>query len=330
MEKKLHRRISRSQLINIILIVVLILLVGFGYLYYKQKNIVTAVKQAVPTLSNVPNQPDYLFTIYGADNGFMDRPLSTFVWDNKIFVADSWHGRVMVFDYNGKYIQSIGGRGKFKGALTSPSEVTVYNNQLYVADYDLGKVAIYSLNGEFKGYFAENVFKSPLNIKSVGDKIYVFDTLPQKMYILDSGGKVLTSFGGKGSDNGKLYFANGFDVDKEGNIYVADSNNFRIQIFTPDGKVKQVWKSDKMDNSDGYTIPRGIAFDNKGMLWTANNLAAGFSVTDINSGKRLALFGQGESQEDNLTLPTSVFIDQNNRLYVSELGGNRVLVYQIK
>lgn len=325
----MNKRISRSQMLNIVLLIVLLILVAFGYLYYKKTSIVSVVSNTLPTLSNVPKQPDYLFTIYGQENNFLDHPRSTFVWNNKIYVADTWHGRIVVFDYNGKYVDNIGGRGNFAGAMKSPSEVAVYNNHLYVADYDLGKVGIYTLDGVFAGYFAEKVLKMPSNIKVFGDKFYIFDSAPQKLYVLDSSGKVLQSFGGKGTEPGRFYFANGVNVDEDGNIYVADSNNFRIQIFTPDGKVKSVWKSDKKDNADGYTIPRGIAFDRKGYIWTAHNLAGGVSVTDP-AGKRLALFIQGESQEDMLTLPTSVFIDENNRLYVAEFGGNRILVYQIQ
>lgn len=326
--KGLNRRLTRSQLLNIILAVILILLIIFGYLYYKKTSIGTVVNQVVPSVSNVPRL-EYLFTIYGPENNFLDYPQSAFVWDKKIYVADTQNSRVMVFDYTGKFIRSFGGRGKFRGSMQTPSEVAVFNNQLYVADYYLGKIGIYTSNGDFIGYLAEKLFKLPLNIKVVGDKFYVFDSGPQKVYVLDSNGKVLRSIGGEGREPGKFYFANGINVDKDGNIYVADSNNFRIQVLTPDGKVKAVWKSNKKDNSDGYTVPRGIAFDRRGLIWTANNLAGGVSATDPD-GKRLALLAGGESGEDSLTLPNSVFIDENNRLYVPEFGGNRVLVYQIK
>lgn len=325
----MNKSITKSQLLNIVLIVMLVIVAGFGYLYYKKTNIVTAINQVVPTVSDTPQQPDYLFSIYGSDNDFFDHPRSITVWDSKIYVADTLHGRVMVFDYNGKYLQTIGGRGKFAGAMRMPSEIAVFNNQLYVTDYELGKIGIYTLNGNFIGYFAEKVFKSPLNIKVAGDKFYVLDSLPQKIYILDPKGNILKSFGNQGGKQGELYFADGINVDKDGNIYVADSNNFRIQVFTPDGKAKAVWKSDKKDNSDGYTVPRGIAFDQKGYIYTANGLAGGVTVSD-SSGKRLALFTQGESRDDTLTLPNSVFIDENNKLYITEYGRSRILVYQIK
>lgn len=323
------KTISRSKLLNIVLLLILMLLVIFGYFYYKQTNVVTAIKQVVPAVSDVPERPQYLFTIYGPPGEFFDRPNSVNVTDNKIYVADGWNGRVVVFDYNGKFIRKIGGRGNFQGAMKMPGEVAVYNNQMYVADYQLGKVLVYTLDGNFIGYFAEKVFRSPLNIKVVNDKFYVFDTISQKFYILDSTGKVIKSFGSQGKEKGKFYFAWGFNLDKDGNIYIADSNNFRIQVFNPDGSFKAIWSGTKKDNSDGYTIPRGIAFDKKGNLWTANNLAGGVTATSP-AGKRLALFTNGESDEDTMTLPQSVFIDGNNRLYVPELGGNRVLVYQLQ
>ncbi len=327
-DKITKKRITKSQVLNIVLITVIIIGAVFGYLYYKKTNIVTAVRQVVPAVDPVPRL-EYQFSIYGPTADFLNNPQATIVWDNNIYVADTVNSRVMVFDYTGSFVRQIGGRGDFPGAMVGPTDMGVYNNNLYVADYELGKVSIYSLNGEFIGYFAEDTLKGPSGIKIVGDTFYIFDSISQKVFILDTTGKVLNSFGGKGSEPGQFYYAKGITVDEAGNIYVADSNNFRLQVFTPDGKEKAVWKSDQPDNAGGYTIPRGVAIDKQGNVWTANLLASGVSVTD-SSGKRLALFTQGESAEDSMVLPTGVFVDENNRLYVTELGKSRILIYDIR
>ena len=322
------KRITKSQVLNIILVTVIVIGAVFGYLYYKKTNIVTAIRQVVPAVDPVPRL-EYQFSIYGPTADFLNNPQGTIVWNNNIYVADTVNSRVMVFDYTGSFIRQIGGRGNFAGAMVGPTDMGIYNNNLYVADYELGKIGIYSLTGEFIDYFAEANLKGPSGIKVVGDRFYVFDSISQEVFILDSTGKVLNSFGGKGSEPGQFYYAKGINVDGEGNIYVADSNNFRLQVFTPEGQEKAVWKSDQPDNAGGYTIPRGVAIDKQGNVWTANLLASGVSVTDP-SGERLALYNQGESAEDSMTLPTGVFVDDNNRLYISELGKSRILVYDIR
>jgi len=54
--------------------------------------------------------------------------------------------------------------------------------------------------------------------------------------VFDSQGTFLLKFGtlGAGCD-GCLYNPVGVAVDATGNIYVADANNNRIQVFAPDG-----------------------------------------------------------------------------------------------
>lgn len=48
-------------------------------------------------------------------------------------------------------------------------------------------------------------------------------------------GRVLSSFGSEGSDEGQFKFPRGVAVDEQGYIVVADSGNNRIQIFSPEG-----------------------------------------------------------------------------------------------
>ncbi|TLN14703.1 hypothetical protein FDZ74_08885, partial [bacterium] len=187
---------------------------------------------------------------------------------------------------------------------------------------------IYTREGEFVGYFAESAVEQPVSILYKDNKFYIFDVRPHQVKVLDTAGKLLLSFGGRGIEPGKFKEPIGLNVDKDGNIYVPDSNNFRVQVFTPQGKLKKVWQGQGKENVDGYTVPRGISFDSKGFVWIANTLAGGVSVSDA-GGKRLALFAEGESENDSMTLPTSTFIDGNNRLYVTTHGDHRVLVYQI-
>ena len=61
----------------------------------------------------------------------------------------------------------------------------------------------------------------------------------------------LTKFGGKGSNDGKLSTPHSIDIDKEGNVYVTDTGNDRIQKYALDGKFILQWGEEGlgMDNS---------------------------------------------------------------------------------
>src|SRR5687768_7238443 len=51
----------------------------------------------------------------------------------------------------------------------------------------------------------------------------------------------LTKFGGKESNSGELSSPHSIDIDKEGNVYVTDTGNDRIQKYNLDGKFILKW-----------------------------------------------------------------------------------------
>jgi DNA-binding beta-propeller fold protein YncE len=51
----------------------------------------------------------------------------------------------------------------------------------------------------------------------------------------------LTKFGGKESNSGGLSAPHSIDIDKEGNVYVTDTGNDRIQKYNLDGKFILQW-----------------------------------------------------------------------------------------
>lgn len=328
MEKVAGTKIKLSSLLNIVLLIALVSVIFFGWLYYRQLSVVDVVKQAAPVRDDGPPKPEFLYSIYGPSDDRLLRPTSVIVDGNRIYVADTGRARIITFDYNGKYLTQFGKPGKEKGAVINPTGLALVNNQIYVADPGTGKISIYTKEGNFVGYFGEKIFKKPGYLVYKDNKFYVLDVLQQKVTVLDSTGNILVSFGEYGYNQGQFRFAHGLNVDDEGKIYVADSNNYRIQVFNPDGKSHAVWQGKKKDLTDGYIIPRGISFDKRDFVYSANAIAGAVSISQP-TGKRLALFNEGDSPDDDMTLPVYTFIDGNNRLYVAEHGSDRILVYRI-
>lgn len=64
---------------------------------------------------------------------------------------------------------------------------------------------------------------------------YFYIAVPNENCILkiDPSGKFITRWGSKGSADGQFNKPTGVAVDKEGNVYVMDTGNHRIQKFTP-------------------------------------------------------------------------------------------------
>ena len=57
----------------------------------------------------------------------------------------------------------------------------------------------------------------------------------------DRHGALLASWGGKGTAPGQFDIAHSIVVDEKGTVYVADRQNRRVQLFTPEGKFIEAW-----------------------------------------------------------------------------------------
>ena len=73
----------------------------------------------------------------------------------------------------------------------------------------------------------------------------------------------LKIFGGKGSENGQLVAPHSIDIDQEGNVYVTDTGNNRIQKQDSDGNYVLKWGEE--GSKDGQFIKlHDIAVDPSG------------------------------------------------------------------
>ena len=99
--------------------------------------------------------------------------------------------------------------------------------------------------------------------------LYVTD-LSQRVTVITPEGRVLRRWGGPGkgpgefnfvSDNGDLHTVVGkLAVDSHGLVYVSDSGNARIQVFTPEGRFVRQFGSFG-EGGGQFHFPAGVAVD---------------------------------------------------------------------
>jgi DNA-binding beta-propeller fold protein YncE len=63
-----------------------------------------------------------------------------------------------------------------------------------------------------------------------------------RVHRLAPDGEVVASWGSPGTAPGEFRLPHGVCVDEEGDVYVADRENWRVQVFTPDGTFRREWR----------------------------------------------------------------------------------------
>ena len=120
---------------------------------------------------------------------------------------------------------------------------------------------------------------------------------------------MLFKFGKAGSKIGELFHPTNIAIGPNGDIFIVETNNFRVQRFTAEGKALRVY-GEVGDTPGKFARPKGIAIDRAGRIYVGD---AAFQNVQIyeGDGRLLMAFGQPENAP-GLSLPAGVKIDYDN------------------
>jgi uncharacterized protein (TIGR03663 family) len=173
----------------------------------------------------------------------------------------------------------------------------------------------------------------PRNLAIAPDgSIYIADSGNSRIVHLDAQGKVLNAFGSRTPDKqtppapGTFNEPWGVAVDAQGNVYVTDTWNHRVQKFDANGKFLLEWGVAGLssDGSDRFWGPRGIAVGPGGNVYITDTGNRRVAVFDP-QGKYLFEF----SKEGNAQLnePVGIAIDTKGRVYIADTWNARIAVF---
>jgi len=121
-------------------------------------------------------------------------------------------------------------------------------------------------------------------------------------------------FGSFGSQNSKFNTPKDLAVDKNGNIFVVDQNNNRIQKFDSNGKYILQWGSEG-DTEGKFNKPTGICVDAQGKVYVTDTWNHRIQVFD-NDGKVKRTCGNNKV----CWAPKDIVVDDSGYLYIANTG----------
>ncbi|HZU12232.1 MAG TPA: NHL repeat-containing protein, partial [Chloroflexota bacterium] len=144
-------------------------------------------------------------------------------------------------------------------------------------------------------------------------RVYLADGRHVQVY--STAGKLLSRWGGGGTAPGQLAAPAGIAAGPQGNVFVADTGNNRVQKFSTNGRVIAVW-------SRPFRRPAGIAVDGGGNIL----------VADTGNNRLLELSPAGHIVAAWTTAggvpfsaPRGVAVGRNETIYLADTGNHRIL-----
>ena len=150
-------------------------------------------------------------------------------------------------------------KGKFETAVGLA--IDEKNKHIYICDHKNSRIQMLSLEGEFLKEFGKEELNKPWGIVVTDKYILVTDIWHCNVVQFDKQKLVVVNKGGKfGREEGQMVWPSGLGVDINGDIYIADTFNHRITVFTENLKFKVCLGKDKLK------LPKDIKFTTEEVL----------------------------------------------------------------
>src|SRR3989442_2780498 len=120
---------------------------------------------------------------------------------------------------------------------------------------------------------------------------------------------------------GQFAFPQGIAVDPNGDVYVVDTGNSRIQKFDSNGKFILSFGQSGLGGGQ-FLSPRAIVADSQGNIYVSdsgNNRIEKFTQDGV------FLQAYGSSSGSNLKTPLGLSVDKSGNIYVVDNGNNRIV-----
>ncbi|MFC0516751.1 T9SS type A sorting domain-containing protein [Mucilaginibacter angelicae] len=271
-------------------------------------------------------------------------PTGIYIYHGDLYIADlqrvtKWAPGATA----GILVAGGNGKGRELNQLASPGDITVdKNGDLYISDYLTNSVRKWKPGANSgtivaggNGYgSAANQIAGPQSIciDRFGN-LYVSDRWNNRVQKWTPGattGITVAGGNGRGPAANQLYEPSGIAVDYAGNVYVADGYNYRVQKWAPGATtgVTVAGGNGQGIDANQLTGPGELSVDSAGAVYVVDGgiriqkWAPGASYGITVAGSRG--YPTDPNQADKISSGSSLFVDPDGQIYISEMLDNRV------
>ena len=238
--------------------------------------------------------------------------------EGNIIVVEPHYQRINFFSSEGKLLAQFGEKGTNAGQLIMPRAVAVNSKgEIFVSEY--GQVERIQKFAPLAPLIAEGRDAAP----GVSNVISGEDAAPAaaKPEIIKHP-RLLSVLGHVGNAPGEFNRPEGLCIDAQDHLYVADSCNHRIQIFSSDGKFLRAYGRPGKGKGE-FSYPYDICVDAAGRQYVCEFGSSRIQVFDAND-QPLEIIGGPGAEPGQFANPWSIALDSGGNLYVADSQNHRV------
>jgi sugar lactone lactonase YvrE len=252
---------------------------------------------------------------------------------NLVYIADSKVRAIFIVNVDtGEYSMiKNGADGRFKWLIGLAIDDT---DRLFASDSGMRHVVVFDKNHKFEGAISEGlVGPGGLAIDNDNRLLYVTDAEQDLVLVYDADPpfKLIRKLGKPGTQHtstvpGEFAKPAGVAVDQDGNVYVSDTWNDRIEEFKSDGTFIRAF-GEAGDGPGYFARPKGISIDGDGHVWVADAMQDRVQVFTP-EGRLLIYMGESGLLPGQFQSLADVRVDKNNRVLTTELYPGRLQVFR--
>ncbi len=250
-----------------------------------------------------------------------------------VYVADQKVGAVFIFNTETRDATLIKNGTDAHFALINGVAIDD-SDRLFVSDGKMRRVLVFNPQHVVEGQISDGLV-DPVGMAVDNENrfLYVVDEQQDLVQVYDADSlKLLRHIGVPGKKHtstvpGEFGGASNVALDKDGNVYVTDTMNNRVEIFDADGNFLSTFG--KPGDGPGYfTRPKGIALDCDGHIWVADQEQDRVQVFN-REGQLLTYIGDVHASGlGQFKALVGIAIDKQNRVFTTEQYPGRMQMFR--